>query len=68
MVFSEALINTRNTRGLSQYHFAKTLGISKRTLSRWENGDGYPHDLNVIYLLWKLYEINIYELEIKQKK
>ena len=32
----------RKERGLTQTALAEMLGISNRTVSKWENGDGLP--------------------------
>lgn len=40
--FAEELVTLRSSTGLSQEDFGKKLGTSKRSISSWENGDGFP--------------------------
>ena len=40
--FANQLLILRSRTGLSQEEFAKRLNTSKRSVSAWENGDGFP--------------------------
>ena len=40
--FANQLLVLRSRIGLSQQEFAKRLKISKRSISAWENGEGFP--------------------------
>lgn len=44
----------RKEQGLTQQQLADTLGVSNKTISKWECGNGMP-DLSLILLLcWKI--------------
>lgn len=59
----------RENAGLSQHFVAEHLHVSRQSISKWENGRGYP-DLNNLILLSELYKVSIDELirENKQLK
>lgn len=40
--FASQLLILRSRTGLSQTEFGKRLHTSKRSISAWENGDGFP--------------------------
>lgn len=42
MKVSEKLLNIRKEKALSQSEVAEKLGISRQTLSKWENGKSCP--------------------------
>ena len=46
----------RINAGLSQKEAAKALGVSNKTLHRWENGDSFPkaHHIDAICDLYKV--------------
>ncbi|HWV46545.1 MAG TPA: helix-turn-helix transcriptional regulator [Nitrospira sp.] len=37
----------RKLLGLSQWELARTLGVAKRTIARWEAGESEPHEVYV---------------------
>lgn len=51
----------RKEKGLTQLQLAEKLNVSNRTVSKWENGDGYP-DITVLPDLSDILEISIDEL------
>ena len=40
--FSERLKRLRKARGMTQQELADQLGVSNKSVSRWESGGGYP--------------------------
>ncbi len=61
MNIGKKLKNTRLTEGLTQESVAEKIGVSRQTISNWENGKFYPDILNVIALS-NLYSISLDEL------
>ena len=61
MNLAEQLKYQRKKSGLSQVHVAEKLNISRQSVSKWENGHGYP-DIDNIVLLSKIYKVSIDEL------
>jgi len=61
MSLAEQLKLQRKKSGLSQMHVAEKLNISRQSISKWENGRGYP-DIDNLVLLSKVYEVSIDEL------
>lgn len=51
----------RKNKALTQTAFAKELNISNRTVSKWENGDGFP-DISLLPEIAKLLDITVDEL------
>lgn len=41
-MFSENLIQLRKIRGMTQEELAEKIGVSRQSLSKWENGDAIP--------------------------
>ena len=50
--------NTRNAAGLSQEQAAEALGVSRQTISNWENGKSYPDIISVIRMS-DLYSVSL---------
>ncbi len=48
MEFNSELQRLRKQRGLSQEELGEKLGVSRQTISKWENGSAYPDMLNLI--------------------
>ncbi|MBR5087798.1 MAG: helix-turn-helix transcriptional regulator [Ruminiclostridium sp.] len=48
MEFNSELQRLRKQRGLSQEELGENLGVSRQTISKWENGSAYPDMLNLI--------------------
>lgn len=61
MTLAEQLKASREKKGLSQTDVANRLNITRQSISKWENGKGYP-DLDNLVLLSEVYEISIDEL------
>lgn len=55
------IANRRKEKGLTQLQLAERLNVSNRTVSKWENGDGYP-DITILPNLSDILEISIDEL------
>ncbi len=55
------IAKARKEKGLTQLQLAEILNISNRTVSKWENGDGYP-DITILPDLSDILEISIDEL------
>ena len=56
----------RKQKGLTQAQLAEALGVSDKTISRWENGKTMP-DLSIYEPLCEILEIQISELLYAQK-
>ena len=50
--------NARNESGLSQEKAAESLGVSRQTVSNWENGKSYPDIISVIRMS-DLYSVSL---------
>lgn len=61
VALAEQLKLYREKSGLSQASVAEELKISRQSISKWENGRGYP-DIDNLVLLSKLYQVSIDEL------
>ncbi|MGH1848741.1 helix-turn-helix transcriptional regulator [Enterococcus gilvus] len=61
MALAEQLKASREKMGLSQTDVANRLNITRQSISKWENGKGYP-DLDNLVLLSEVYEVSIDEL------
>ena len=48
MEFNSELQRLRKVRGMSQEELGEQLGVSRQTISKWENGTAYPDMLNLI--------------------
>lgn len=55
------IASLRKERGLTQTALAEMLGISNRTVSKWENGDGLP-DISLLPAIAKTFGITVDEL------
>lgn len=58
MNFGEKLIEIRHKNKLSQEKFAETLGVTRQTVSNWENFKNYP-DISTIILISNKYDISL---------
>ena len=61
MAFSENLIRERRARSLSQEKLAELVGVSRQTVSQWENGYTEP-DLTRLRRLAELFDLSLDEL------
>lgn len=57
----------RKQKGLTQGQLAEMLGVSDRSVSRWENGNNMP-DLSILVELADYYEIDIREIIDGERK
>lgn len=48
MEIGNRLKNARNEKGMTQEHAAELLGVSRQTISNWENNKSYPDIISVI--------------------
>ena len=61
------LKNLRKEKGITQEQLAEKLGVSNRTVSRWETGSNLP-DLGMLIELANLYNVDIRELIDGERK
>ena len=57
----EFISSLRKEKGLTQTELAQKLNISNRTVSKWENADGYP-DITILPELSKILGVSVDEL------
>ena len=51
----------REKNGLTQLQLAEKLGVSDKTVSKWENGKGYP-DITLLEPIAEVFRISVTEL------
>ena len=67
--FAKLLYELRKNKHLTQAELAEKIGVSNKTISKWENGETYPETTQLIAIS-NLFEITIDELlkgKIKEK-
>lgn len=57
----------RNKKGITQEAFAEELGVSGRTVSRWETGSNMP-DLDILIQIADYYDVEIREVLEGERK
>ena len=57
MKFGENLYNLRKKQKISQEKLAEKIGVSRQSVSKWENGTAYP-EMNRIFELCKYFTAN----------
>lgn len=57
----------RKEKGITQERFAEIMGVSGRTVSRWETGANMP-DLSVLILISDYYEVELREILDGERK
>lgn len=57
----------RNEKGITQEQLAEILGVSGRTVSRWETGNNLP-DLDILIEMADYYEVELRELLDGERK
>ena len=67
MEIGSRLKNARSEHGLTQEQVAEELGVSRQSISNWENNRSYPDIVSVIKLS-DLYSISLDELLKEDKK
>ena len=65
--FGSLLKELRKERGLTQEQLAEKLGVTNRTVSRWETGTNIP-DLDVLIDISEFYQIDVKELLSGERK
>lgn len=61
MKFDENLYNLRKTQKISQEKLAEKIGVSRQSISKWENGTAYP-EMNRIFELCKIFHCKLNDL------
>lgn len=67
MEIGDRLKQARNEQKLTQENLAEQLGVSRQTISNWENNRSYPDIINLIALS-KIYNISLDELLGEDRK
>ena len=67
MTIGEKLRAARDSAGLTQEQTAERVGVSRQTISSWENDRSYP-DIAGVLTLAKLYGLTLDELLLEDKK
>ena len=60
------IASCRKECNLTQEQVAEKLGVSNKTVSRWENGNGFP-DVSLLQPLCELLNISVNELLLGEK-
>lgn len=63
----EFLKTLRNQKSITQAELAEVLGVSNRSISRWENGTTVP-DFDLVIELAKYYEVEVGEILDGERK
>ncbi|MDE7425643.1 MAG: helix-turn-helix domain-containing protein [Lachnospiraceae bacterium] len=66
-VVGSFLKELRKEKGITQEQFAEIMGVSGRTVSRWETGSNMP-DLDVLILIADYYEVELREILDGERK
>ena len=61
MKFGENLYNLRKKKKISQEKLAEKIGVSRQSVSKWENGTAYP-EMNRIFELCKIFHCKLNDL------
>ena len=61
MKFGDNLRNLRKLKKLSQEELSEQVGVSRQSISKWENGEAYP-EMNNILKLCKIFNCKINDL------
>lgn len=61
MKFGENLYNLRKKQKISQEKLAEKIGVSRQSVSKWENGTAYP-EMNRIFELCKIFHCKLSDL------
>lgn len=66
-MFGEVIYNLRKSRNFSQVEMAKQLGVSKQTVSNWENNNILP-SIDMLVKVSKLFSVSTdYLLELEDR-
>ena len=66
-IFGATLASLRKKKGYTQADLAEMLGLSNKTVSKWENGKGYP-DIVVLPMLAKLLDVTVDDMLSEKKR
>ncbi len=66
-VIGSFLKELRKEKGITQEQFAEIIGVSGRTVSRWETGTNLP-DLDVLILISDYYKVELREILDGERK
>ena len=61
MKFGDNLKQIRKSKGMSQEQLADMVNVTRQSVSKWENGDGYP-EMNNILELCKIFNCKLNDL------
>lgn len=61
MKFGENLYNLRKKQKITQEKLAEKIGVSRQSVSKWENGTAYP-EMNRIFELCKIFHCKLNDL------
>lgn len=61
MRFGENLRNLRKNKNMSQETIAEKVGVSRQSISKWENGEAYPEMKNIL-ILCEIFECKLNDL------
>jgi len=61
------IADMRKKKGITQKEFAEKLGVTDKTVSRWENGHYLP-DVSLFFIICKILDIEVIELLEGEKK
>ena len=56
--FGERLRELRQKEGIKHYKLAEMLGVSRNSISSWEQGKQYPRSIDVIYKLADIFKVS----------
>lgn len=65
-VFGRFIAEVRKEKEMTQAHLAEIIGVSDKTISRWERGIGFP-DINTIEPLANALDLSVLELMRSQR-
>ena len=60
------IANLRKEKGMAQEQLGQKLGVTNKTISRWENGNYMP-DVEMLSLLSKVFGVSINELIVVER-
>lgn len=66
-VIGSFISDLRKSQGLTQLELAEKLNVSNRTISKWENGDGFP-DITILTEIANVLGVTVDELLAGEKK
>ena len=67
MELGEKIKQRRKEKGITQEQFAEQVGVSRRTVSRWETGSNLP-DSDILIELSDFYAVDLREILSGERK